>query len=358
MYVRPNFTKRVKHSFSWDTLGIKKYSASGVGPKPSNLSPWFITGFTDAEGCFSITVYKDSTRPLGWRVCAEFLIGLHKRDVNLLREIQVHLGGIGRIGKFSKDAYALRVNTIGQMLKIIHHFDKYPLISQKHADYLLWREIIIMMQRKEHITQEGLLTILSLRASLNLGLFEALKTAFPYIIPILRPSPSGGWSSSLSPRPPACLQGVKEREERGPKVEKIAIPHGEWLAGFTSGEGCFFVFVSKSLTHVSGFQVQLVFQITQHSRDERLIQSLISYLGCGKLVTSSDGKVQFRVEKFKDNYEKILKFFNNHKIRGVKLDDFKDWCIVAKLMRSGEDLTPEGVNEIVKIKAGMNKGRA
>lgn len=103
-----------------------------------------------------LSLYKDYTRPLGWRVCAEFLIGLHKRDVELLREIQAHLGGIGRIGKFAKDAYALRVNTIGQMLKIINHFDKYPLISQKHADYLLWREIIIMMQRKEHITQQGL----------------------------------------------------------------------------------------------------------------------------------------------------------------------------------------------------------
>jgi hypothetical protein len=98
-----------------------------------------------------------------------------------------------------------------------------------------------MMSRKEHITQEGLLTILSLRASLNLGLSEALKTAFPKIKPVIRP-----------------------------KVNNIAVPHGEWLAlllkeGFTSGEGCFFVFVSKSLTHVLGFKVQLVFQITQHS---------------------------------------------------------------------------------------------
>lgn len=68
--------------------------------------------------------------------------------------------------------------------------------------------------------------------------------------------------------------------------------------------------------------------------------------------------MQLRVEKFKVNYEKTLKFFNNHIIRGAKLDDFKDWCIVAKLMRSGEHLTPEGVNAIVKIKAGMNKARA
>lgn len=152
-----------------------------------------------------------------------------------------------------------------------------------------------MMQRKEHITEEGLLTILSIRASLNLGLSEALKTAFPNIIPIIRPS-----------------------------VENIALPHGEWLAGFTSGEGCFFVFVSKSLTHALGFRAQLVFQITQHSRDKILIESLISYLGCGRLVTSSDDKVQFRVEKFSDNSEKILGFFGNHKIRGVKFQDFKD----------------------------------
>jgi len=47
------------------------------------------------------------------------------------------LGGIGRIGKFAKDACALRVNTLSGALKIIDHFDKYPLISQKRADYLI-----------------------------------------------------------------------------------------------------------------------------------------------------------------------------------------------------------------------------
>lgn len=152
----------------------------------------------------------------------------------------------------------------------------------------------MMMLRKEHLTHKGLLAILSLRASLNLGLSESLKTAFPNIIPALRP------------------------------LVKKTIPHGEWLAGFTSGEGCFFVFVSKSSTHALGFRVQLIFQITQHSRDEKLIKSLISYLGCGRLVTSSDGKVQFRVENFAANYEKIRVFFAKYKIRGVKLEDFKD----------------------------------
>jgi hypothetical protein len=327
--VRPSL-KKVKHYFSSsNALSIRKYSTSCVDPEPSGLNPWFITGFTDAEGCFSISIYKDTTRSLGWRVGAEFLIGLHKKDVELLRLIQANLGGIGRIDKFAKDACALRVNTLSQMNMIINHFDKYPLITQKHADYLLWREVIMMMLRKEHLTQEGLLAILSLRASLNLGLSESLKTAFPNIVPAFRPL-----------------------------VENTTIPHGEWLAGFTSGEGCFFVFVSKSSTHALGFRVQLIFQITQHSRDERLIKSLISYLGCGRLVTSSDGKVQFRVENFTGNYEKIRVFFAKYNIRGVKLEDFKDWCLVAELVQGKEHLTKEGLDKIEKIKTGMNKGRA
>jgi len=70
-------------------------------------------------------------------VSAEFLIGLHKRDIRVLKDIQNYLGGIGRIGKFAQDAYALRVNTISDMIKILDHFDKYPLISQKRADYLI-----------------------------------------------------------------------------------------------------------------------------------------------------------------------------------------------------------------------------
>jgi hypothetical protein len=73
-------------------------------------------------------------------VGAEFLIGLHKKDVELLRLIQANLGGIGRIDKFAKDAYALRVNTLSQMKMVIHHFDKYPLITQKHNTLIIFFE--------------------------------------------------------------------------------------------------------------------------------------------------------------------------------------------------------------------------
>lgn len=49
-----------------------------------------------------------------------------------------------------------------------------------------------MMQRKEHLTDKGVQTIVNIRASLNLGLTDDLKVAFPKTIPVKRPDPKGG----------------------------------------------------------------------------------------------------------------------------------------------------------------------
>jgi hypothetical protein len=43
------------------------------------------------------------------------------------------------------------------------------------------------MNCKEHLTIEGLHKILSIKASINLGLSDALKTAFPDIVAINKP---------------------------------------------------------------------------------------------------------------------------------------------------------------------------
>jgi hypothetical protein len=44
-----------------------------------------------------------------------------------------------------------------------------------------------MMNRKEHLTMEGLRKIVAIKASLNLGLSESLNKAFPNITPVPRP---------------------------------------------------------------------------------------------------------------------------------------------------------------------------
>ena len=71
---------------------------------------------------------------------------------------------------------------------IIPHFDKYPLLTQKRADYLLFKQVVIIMKNKEHLISEGLTKIISIRVSMNKGLTETLSTNFPGIIPAVRPS--------------------------------------------------------------------------------------------------------------------------------------------------------------------------
>jgi hypothetical protein len=65
---------------------------------------------------------------------------------------------------------------------------KYPPLASpaKGTDFELFKQIIIMMKNKEHLTREGILKIIAIRASMNLGLSNVLKTSFPDIIPISR----------------------------------------------------------------------------------------------------------------------------------------------------------------------------
>jgi hypothetical protein len=61
------------------------------------------------------------------------------------------------------------------------------LITQKRSDYQLFKKIVDLINRKEHLTTVGLQQIINIRASINKGLSPELKAAFPNTIPVLRP---------------------------------------------------------------------------------------------------------------------------------------------------------------------------
>jgi len=87
------------------------------------------------------------------------------------------------------------------------------------------------------------------------------------------------------------------------------------------------------------------------------MRSLIEYLNCGIILKHSQNAVVLTVTKFIDIVEKIIPLFQQHPIKGVKSEDFKDFCLVAEMMKEKKHLTSEGIKQIKKIKAGMNRGR-
>lgn len=108
-----------------------------------------------------------------------------------------------------------------------------------------------------------------------------------------------------------------------------------------------------------GFNVNLTFKLTQHSRDLQLMRSFMEYFNCGNIYKKGES-FDFKVSKFLDNYSKIIPFFKKYPIYGVKSKDFEDFCKVAEIISKKEHLTEKGLVrklQIRVIKVEMNKGR-
>jgi hypothetical protein len=130
------------------------------------MDPWFITGLFDAESSFVVTNLKNSRYKTGWNVQARVQIKMHEKDRVLIQSIQEFFGGIGYVSKLNNtSSVEFRVSTLKDLVDVIlPHFDNYPL-TKKHSDYLLFKEIVLLMLNKEHNTLEGIQKIVNIRAS-------------------------------------------------------------------------------------------------------------------------------------------------------------------------------------------------
>lgn len=144
-----NATRKYSTSYK-ESITTPIYISTGLPIIPIN--PWFITGFTDAEGCFLLQVRN---RNSSWYVEARFDISLHRKDLELLERIKIYFGGAGGINTHGKDSYQYTISSIEQINdRVIPHFDNYPLITQKHSDYLLFKEAINLINSKKNMDKE------------------------------------------------------------------------------------------------------------------------------------------------------------------------------------------------------------
>ena len=71
---------------------------------------------------------------------------------------------------------------------IIPHFCKYPLLTQKQADFVLFKNIVELIIQKEHLTPLGFKKVLEYKNILNKGLPVELAESFPGVNLIERPA--------------------------------------------------------------------------------------------------------------------------------------------------------------------------
>ena len=132
----------------------------------------------------------------------------------------------------------------------------------------------------------------------------------------------------------------------------------EWITGFVDGEGCFHVGINSNKEMTAGFQVLPEFTVVQHKRDVQVLHALKAYFGCGVVRVNHGDRMAYRVRSIKHLLENIVPFFQKHSLKTQKNIDFKKFRRILLIMEAGDHLKPEGVEEIRRITAQMNRGRS
>jgi hypothetical protein len=242
-------------------------------------------------------VDKNKIRRLSWRVQLKFQLGLHKKDLDLLCQLRQYLGGAGTIHLTrNRDVVNYSINSIKDLNKLIIHIEKYPLLTQKAADYFLFKQAVKLMNDKEHLTLEGLNKIINIKASMNLGLSDMLKSEFAGYTPAERPVIN---------------------------YDNVII-YPSWLSGFVSGDGNFDVRMPPTKSKI-GYRVQLRFRISQHERELKLMEKIVKFLGSGKIYKyNGKSAVSLNIVDFAVITNIIIPLFKENPPVGIKLYDYLD----------------------------------
>ena len=132
----------------------------------------------------------------------------------------------------------------------------------------------------------------------------------------------------------------------------------QWIVGFVDGEGCFHVGISRHPEMKLKYQVLPEFTVVQHERDVNVLHALKSHFGCGVVRVNHDERMAYRVRDRKHLWERIVPFFEKHKLKTKKRVDFMKFRRVLLKMERGDHLTQEGLDEIRRIAGQMNRGQS
>ena len=129
--------------------------------RPSLENAW-LSGFTDAEGCFCANAVKRSSTYT--QIQVRYFLS-QKGESDLLTSFGLLLGGKVYFLK-SYQGYQLTVQ-LSKLRKVLRYFQLYPLKTKKSNDFLIWVKIYKLVVSKQHLTSNGLIKIQNLIDKLN-----------------------------------------------------------------------------------------------------------------------------------------------------------------------------------------------
>ncbi len=130
------------------------------------LNDSWISGFTDAEGCFNVTITHNKRYKLNKVIRLRYI--LDQKDEIILNKIKL-LFNIGKVTYRSKtnNVYRYTVTGFNSMFIIKEYFDRYPLKTKKLISYNKFINILIKINNKLHLNENELNNIIILSKDIN-----------------------------------------------------------------------------------------------------------------------------------------------------------------------------------------------
>lgn len=130
----------------------------------------YLVGFTDGEGCFSVSFQLRKKVKIGIECTPSFVISQKKseKNVELLKRIRdfFNCGAI----RYSRtdDCYKYEIRSLAAIQKsIIPFFQENQLLAEKRYHFQYFCKICSLMRGKQHLSKKGMLSILQLAKKMN-----------------------------------------------------------------------------------------------------------------------------------------------------------------------------------------------
>lgn len=276
--------------------------------KNIKLNPWYITGQADAEGNFNIKVEKNKSIRFRFHI-----VQLNtKENYEMLLKVKKYFNDLGKIevsGKYIR--YFIQRNS--DIIKVIEHFNLYPLQTKKSYYFNLWKHNYFLKEEKK-LTYEHILYVQSL---------------FPT-----------GTNKNLI---------IKEFLSNFNDLLKL---NPYWITGFVNGDGNFTLNVHNNKK--SGLTTIPMFRITQHIVDLKQIEKIKEFFNDKGHISVYSNILQYRIWDKSYIINKILPHFEQYSLYGTKYQDYLDFKegmgIIGKYLNLNKRSSSISKEDLLKIK--------
>jgi len=133
----------------------------------------WIVGFTDGEGCFSVSIVRNKTSSTGWQVMPEFVATQGEKSLDALMSLKEFFGCGNifvnrRYDNHTENLYRFCTRSLRDLNeRVIPFFEENSLRTAKKNDFRLFVKVMNLIKERKHLTESGVKQISRIASQMN-----------------------------------------------------------------------------------------------------------------------------------------------------------------------------------------------